>query len=175
MDVGYDRERNLIHGLPFFAELWEIYDPLRAELESHPDIDSVVYSSRVPTMQNLDGSGYVAEGEQITMDSVLALADIKVDAHWFDHYGVEFLAGRPFRDNEIRIEMPTEENPVTQGWAILNESAARRFGWSPEEAVGKVVRQPMSREVDSFIDREIVGVVPDIHFSSLLVERKPTV
>ena len=175
MDVGYDRERNLIHGLPFFAELWEIYDPLRAELESHPDIDSVVYSSRVPTMQNLDGSGYVAEGEQITMDSVLALADIKVDAHWFDHYGVEFLAGRPFRDNEIRIEMPTEENPVTQGWAILNESAARRVGWSPEEAVGKVVRQPMSRELDSFIDREIVGVVPDIHFSSLHDERKPTV
>ena len=65
MDLGYDRERNLIHGLPYFTELWEIYEPLCAELEAHPDIESVVYSSRVPTMQNLDGSGYVAEGEQI--------------------------------------------------------------------------------------------------------------
>ncbi len=175
MDLGFDRERNLIHSLPFFADIWEIYEPLRAELEMHPDIESVVYSSRVPSMQNLDGSGYVAEGEQISMDTILGLSDIKVDAHWFEHYGVEFLAGRPFRDNEMRIEMPSDENPVTNAWAILNESAARRFGWTPEEAVGKVIRQPMSRELDRFIDREIVGVIPDIHFSSLHDEKKATV
>ena len=175
LDLGFDRERNLIHSLPYFTELWDIYEPLRAELEMHPDIESVVYSSRVPSMQNLDGSGYVAEGEQVTMDTVQGLSDIKVDAHWFDHYGVEFLAGRPFRANEMRIEMPDDETPVTQGWAILNESAARRFGWTPEEAVGKVIRQPMSRDLDRFIDREIVGVIPDIHFSSLHDEKKATV
>jgi len=175
VDPGYDRSRNVVMSLPFFAGLWETYEPMRAELEAHPDIESAVFSSRVPSMQNLDGSGYVAAGEQITMDTVMGIADIKVDAHWFDHYGVEFLAGRPFRENEVRIEMPDDENPVTQGYAILNESAARRFGWSPEEAVGKVIRQPMSRDLDRFVDREIVGVVPDIHFSSLHDEKKATV
>ena len=149
--------------------------PLKAELESHPDIESVVYSSRVPSMQNLDGSGYIAEGEQISMETVLGLSDIKVDYQWFDHYGIDFLAGRPFRENEMRIEMPDEENPVTQAWAILNESAASRFGWTPEEAVGKVIRQPMSRDLDRFVDREVVGVIPDIHFSSLHDEKKATV
>ena len=175
MDPGFDRARNIIHGLPFFADFWELYEPLRAELEAHPDIESVVYSSRVPSMQNLDGSGYVPEGVQISNDTVVGLSDIKVDAHWFEHYGVEFLAGRPFRANEMRIEIPTEENPVTKGWAILNESAARRFGWTPEEAVGKVLRQPARREMDRFVDREIVGVIPDIFFSSLHDERKATV
>ena len=175
MDPGYDRSRNLVHSLPFFADFWVTYTTMKTELEAHPDIESVVYSSRVPSQQNLDGSGYIAEGEQPTMDNVLGIADIKVDDGWFDHYDIEFLAGRPFRENELRVEQPSEDNPVTYAKAILNESAARRFGWSPEEAVGKVIRDLRNRELTMFIDREIVGVVPDIHFSSLHDEKKATV
>lgn len=175
IDLGYDKSRNLVTSLPFFSDLWETYEPLKAELESHPGIQSVVYSSRVPGSQNLDGSGYIAEGEQSTMENVQSIADIKVDYQWFDHYDVPFLAGRAFRQSEMRIEQPTEENPVTYAAAILNESAARRFGWTPDEAVGKIIRQPQSRELDMFIDREIVGVIPDIHFSSLHDEKKATV
>lgn len=175
VDLGFDKTRNLVSELPYFADLWETYEPLKAELEAHPDILSAVYSSRVPSMQNNDGSAYVAEGVQVSMDTIQAMADIKVDYQWFDHYDVEFLAGRAFRQNEMRIGEPTEDNPVIKGAAILNESAARRFGWSPEEAIGKLVRQPMSRELDSFVDREVVGVIPDIHFSSLHNEMKATV
>ena len=174
-DVGYDRSRNIVSGLPFFADFWETYEPLKTELESHPDILSVVYSSRVPGMQNLDGSGYVPEGVQITEDTVIGISDIKVDYQWFEHYDVPVIAGRAFRENERRIEMPSEEKPVANGVAILNESAAKRFGWTPDEAVGKVLRQPMSRQLTSFIDREVVGVIPDIHFSSLHDAMKATV
>jgi len=175
IDLGYDKSRNLVTSLPFFSDPWETFETLKAELETHPDILSVVYSSRVPSMQNNDGSGYVAEGVQVSMDTVQALAVIRVDDQWFDHYDVEFLAGRPFRKNELRMDEPTEENPVVKGAAILNLSAARRFGWTPEEAVGKIIRQPQSRELIMFSDREIVGVIPDIHFSSLHNEMKATV
>lgn len=174
-DLGYDKSRNIVSELPFFADLWGTYEPLKTELESHSDILSVVYSSRVPGTQNLDGSGYVPEGVQITDDTVLGLSDIKVDYQWFEHYDVPFLAGRAFRENERRIEMPSEEKPVSRGAAVLNESAAKRFGWTPDEAVGKILRQPMSRRLSTFIDREVVGVIPDIHFSSLHDEMKATV
>ena len=175
VDLGYDKSRNLVSELPFFADLWEIYEPMKAELEAHPDIVSAVYSSRVPSMQNNDGSGYVAEGTPLVMENFLGISDIKVDYQWFDHYDVEFLAGRPFRQNEMREPRPTEENPVVRTVAILNESAARRFNWTPEEAIGKVIREPQSRELTSFVDHEIVGVIPDIHFSSLHLEMKSTV
>jgi putative ABC transport system permease protein len=175
IDMGYDKSRNMVSPLPFFADLWGIYEPLKAELESHPDIVSVVYSSRIPSMQNNDGSGYVAEGEQVTEDNILGISDIKVDYQWFEHYDVQFLAGRPFRQNEMRIEEPSAENPVVKAAVVLNESAAKRFGWTPQQAVGKVVRQPRSQELDRFIDREVVGVIPDIHFSSLHFEMKATV
>ena len=175
IDMGFDRERNITTALPFFQDLWSTYEPLRTELEAHPGISSVVYSSRVPSMQSLDGSNYLPEGVQAISENSLILSDIKVDAHWFDHYGIEFLAGRPFRPNEMRPPMPTEEQPVVQAWAILDEAGARRFGWSPEEAIGKVIRQPLNREMRQFADRTIVGVIPDLYFSSLHDARKATV
>ncbi len=174
IDLGYDRSRNIVSRLPMFADLWELYPTMKTELEVHPDIQSVVYSSRILGQQNLDGSNYIPEGEQLSRESALVLSDIKVDYQWFDHFDIEFLAGRPFRQNEMRIEMPTDDSPVTKGSVILNKSAARRFGWTPEEAVGKIIRQPKNREYDRFIEREIVGVIPDIHFSSLHDEMKAT-
>ena len=175
MDPGYDRSRMLAHSLPFFADFWPTYRTLKTELEAHPDIEAVVYSSRIPSQQNLDGSGYLPAQAQPVMDNVLGIADIKVDDRWFDVYDVEFLAGRPFRENELMVEQPTEENPVVQAKAILNESAARSLGWTPEEAIGQVLRDLKNRELTMFVDREIVGVVPDIHFSSLHDEMKATV
>ena len=174
VDLGYDKSRNLVARLPYFADFWELYEPMKAELETHPDILSVVYSSRVPSMQNNDGNGYIAEGEQIAMENFQAMAVIKTDYQWFEHYDVEFLAGRPFRQNEMRVEEVSEENPVVRSVVILNESAARRFGWTPAEAVGKVLREPQRRELDQFVDSEIIGVIPDIHFSSLHLEMKAT-
>ncbi|MFT5500332.1 MAG: putative ABC transport system permease protein, partial [Woeseiaceae bacterium] len=46
IDMGFDRSRNLVSTLPYFSDLWETFEPMKAELESHPDISSVVYSSR---------------------------------------------------------------------------------------------------------------------------------
>lgn len=175
IDLGFDKSRNLTSGLPGFTDFWDIYPPLKAELEAHPDIVSVVYSSRIPSMQNNDGSGYVPEDVQISVETVLAVADIKVDDQWFEHYDVSFIAGRGFRQNELRYERPDEENPVVRTVAVLNESAARSFQWTPESAIGKVLRSPQSRELDKFIDYEVVGVVPDIYFSSLHDEMKATV
>ena len=175
VDLGYDKSRNIVHSLPFFVDLWELYTPMKAELEAHPDIESVVYSSRVPSQQNLDGGGYIQAGRQAVMDDILGISDIKVDYQWFEHYGVEFIAGRAFRENEMRIEEPSEEQPVVRAAAILNESGARRFGWTPEEAIGKVIRDFRNRELTLSIDREVVGVIPDIHFSSLHDEMKATV
>ena len=174
VDLGYDKSRNLVARLPFFAEFWELYEPMKAELEAHPDILSAVYSSRVPSMQNNDGNGYIPEGEQIAMENFQAMAVIKTDYQWFDHYDIDFLAGRPFRQNEMRVEEVSEENPVVRSVIILNESAVRRFGWTPEEAIGKVLREPQRRELDQFVDSEVVGVIPDIHFSSLHLEMKAT-
>ena len=45
VDLGFDKSRNLVSELPYFTDLWELYEPMKAELEMHPDILSAVYSS----------------------------------------------------------------------------------------------------------------------------------
>ena len=174
IDLGYDKANTIVTSLPYLAPMWETYEPLKAELEAHPDIVSVVYSSRVPGMLNLDSGTYVRGDQQISDETMIGVSDIKVDYQWFDHYEVEFLAGRTFLETERRIELPSDEKPVTQGAAILNVSAARRFGWTPEQAVGQRVRELTSSGLERFIEREVVGVIPDIHFSSLHNEMKAT-
>ena len=39
LDLGFDRARNIVTPIPFFADLWETYEPLRTELEAHPGIE----------------------------------------------------------------------------------------------------------------------------------------
>ena len=174
-DLGLDRSRNLVTPLPFFQPLETSYEPMKAFLESSPGVSSVTYSSRVPGMQNLDGSGYIAAGVPLVRENAFGLSDIKVDYNWFDHYGVEVIAGRAFLENEMTTRAPTVEEPVTQGAVMLNESAAARFGWTAQEAVGQIVRDLQNAELTSFIDRTVVGVVEDFHFSSLHAEIKATI
>ena len=174
-DLGLDRSRNLVTPLPFFQPIDATYKPMRTALESSPGVMSVTYSSRVPGMQNLDGSGYIPAGAPLVMDNVHGISDIKVDYNWFDHYGVEVIAGRAFLENEMLVTMPSDDEPVTQAAVMLNESAVERFGWTPIEAIGQVVRDLQNRELTQFIDRTVVGVVEDFHFSSLHDEIKATV
>ncbi len=175
IELGYERSHNLISQIPFSSDIWTTYEPMKAELEAHPDIESVVLSSRVPGMTNVDGSGFIAEEVQFTRENSMGISDIMVDYQWFDHYEIRFLAGRPFRENERRIEYPSDEKLITKGAMVMNESAARRFGWSPSEAVGKIVFELTSDDGSSYIEREVVGVIEDIHFSSLHDQIKATI
>ena len=50
---------------------------------------------------------------------------------------------------------------------IINESAAKRFGWTPEEAVSKKMNWNFAASWDAEIHGQIIGVVEDYHFKSL--------
>ncbi len=60
--------------------------------------------------------------------------------------------------------------PADSNRVIINETAARAFGWSPEEALGKTLVSP------SFDwQMEVAGVVGDFHFTSLHERIQPLV
>lgn len=54
---------------------------------------------------------------------------------------------------------------------ILNETAVKQFGWSPEEAIGKRL---IRAQFDSTF-RSVVGVVQDYHFTSLKQKIEPLI
>lgn len=63
----------------------------------------------------------------------------------FRFYGITLLAGKSLNDFSTYEEI------------IINESLARRMGWTPQEAIGKHI-------FESFITYTVVGVVKDCHY-----------
>ena len=81
-----------------------------------------------------------------------------VDADYPDLLGVEFAAGRSF-----------SEAFATDSFAVvLNEAAARDFGWSLEEALGKQIWRG-----EGDWQYTVIGVAEDFHYRSLHAEVHP--
>ncbi len=84
-----------------------------------------------------------------------------VDPDYIKVYGIKLLAGRDFSWKSSAGDSPK---------FILNETAARKIGWTPQEAVGK----PFGFNPDP-IKGEVIGVLSDFNFQSLRSEVEPLV
>ncbi len=101
---------------------------------------------------NAPGRGYFedifkAEGQTETFP----VGQAKIDEHYLSSYGISLATGRSFRAGSA-----ADSTSI-----ILNENAARIFGWTPEEALGKYIIYFFPQKL------EVIGVVKDFHFRSL--------
>ncbi|HWA32701.1 MAG TPA: FtsX-like permease family protein, partial [Cyclobacteriaceae bacterium] len=88
-----------------------------------------------------------AEGQSETVP----VGQAKIDEHYLSSFGISLATGRGFR----------EGSPADSTSIILNENAAKIFGWTPEEALGKYILYAFPQKL------EVIGVVKDFHFRSL--------
>ncbi|MDJ0654055.1 MAG: ABC transporter permease [Xanthomonadales bacterium] len=174
-DLGYKREHNLISSIPFQLDgtTYQQYPPYRDALLASPAISSVTISSRVPTGQLLDGNGYQpSNSTSLEPGEYVPLRDVRVGFDFFEHYGIELVAGRFFGEQygDRLVGRPDEANPQVSGQGILSEAAVRRLGYaSPEEAVGQTLSSGHGDEVTL----TIVGVAKDFNFASLHEAMRP--
>ena len=173
-ELGYERVNNLTSSMPRKAPLWETYLPLKEQLLTNPIIESVTLSSRIPTEELLDGSGYISADQAMVVENFKDLRDVKIDYSFFEHYKINLVAGRLFSEehSDRNVVRPTKEKPHGSGNVVLSEKAAKAFGFlNAENAVGKIIIQPLAPKLSSTIRWTIVGVVSDIYFSSLHAEK----
>lgn len=115
---------------------------------------------------------------QITsMDSVqvegrrAVAAMVPIDFGFLDVYGVKPVAGRAF--DERRPADVTTDGADAAGTVLLNEKAAREFGFTnPAVAVGKSLLWH-ARGTPDLKPSEIIGVLPDFTFGSLREPIRP--
>jgi len=84
------------------------------------------------------------------------------DCEFLETMGLSMVAGRFFS----RAFPSDSVNAV-----VLNETAVRQLGWTPEEALGK---QVTLAQFDS-VYKEVVGVIEDYHFTSLKQKIEPLI
>lgn len=172
LKLGYEKDQVVIvSGLNRIADE-DSFETLRTRLLQHSNIASLTASSIVPTQNLFAGTGFRLPGGD--EEEPLFYRIVQVEHNFFDTYGIDIVSGRGFSrdfgaDRRLR---PTDDNPHVQSSIILNEAAALKAGWSPEEAVGKTLMQGGD---ERSITYTVVGVSADIHFSSVHSEIEPAV
>jgi putative ABC transport system permease protein len=149
-DLGFDKERMLILDYNYDGAVNQIRETLKTEMESDPSVLSSAFSRSVP-------GGYFpnAYTEIVGPDGQmkgLAQPVFQVGIDFVNHFGLKLVAGRSY----------SREHPSdTLGGLVLNEAAARQYGYAnPPDIVDKKYSQ-WGRE------GEVIGVVKDFNFISL--------
>lgn len=152
-ELGYEQDHILAVELRDFS-LYSNYSTIYQDWMKFPHIQAVARSRDLPTKVNSSTLIDVERAENPIED--FPIYHTIADEHFLDIYNIEILAGRNFS--------PDFANEGASAY-ILNETAARAMGWTPEEAIGK-----------QFIHNEeetVIGVVKDFHMHSLHMEIKP--
>jgi putative ABC transport system permease protein len=149
-ELGYNKDQ--VVNLRNSAALNESYDAFYTALLQHSSIKSVSRSSRVPTGRLLDsqGTAQVQKGDSLANTNVV-LKNIRTDYEFFETYDIPFVTGRNFSK-----EIKTDDSLAF----ILNESAAKMMGLTPQEILEKDFQY-------AGVKGRVIGVVKDFHFESL--------
>jgi putative ABC transport system permease protein len=136
-------------------------ETFRQELARLPFVQAVASSGNVP------GVGHNWQAEGLTSqksrpgDEKKGFAVLMIDDQYQNVYGISLIAGTNFT-------RAMSEKPWDQGKMLVNESAARQFGFAnPAEATGKIIKWGN--------DYEILGVVKDYHHTSVREAISPTI
>ncbi|GAB3914082.1 ABC transporter permease [Larkinella knui] len=130
---------------------------LKSEVEPLPGVAHA--SVATSNMVDMNNSTTIEWEGQKPKDEFL-ITQMNVDADFVKTVGMSLVAGRNF---SARI---TSDTASKLGTYLINETAAKRMGWTPASALGKRVKFWGT-------DGTIIGVVKDFHFRPLHVSIAP--
>ncbi|MCP4728163.1 MAG: FtsX-like permease family protein [bacterium] len=155
--LGFEKEQIIVVPTMRIEHAIQKTDIIKNEFMNLPGIENVTLSSQTPGVKPFYRGIIREDDPQREWRSTLTLW---TDPDFIKTYGMEIIAGRDF-SNEISTDKSES--------FILNESAVFSVNYtSPQDALGKRI---------SFDGKtgEIVGVVKDFHFMSLLEQIEPIV
>ena len=167
LDLGFDRSNILV--LYAGALTPRSRETLEHTLRSYPGVSTTALSDAVP-FQNQGALGLIrlpGRQDMITLNRILIGPD-------FPHlYGMALVAGRLFSESRDEDTLSDADGgsifPANEEHNILiNVAAAARFGYTPQQIIGKTIRYNRN-----FVN--IVGVLGDIKFDGAREPVKPTV
>ncbi|MEM9674491.1 MAG: ABC transporter permease [Bacteroidota bacterium] len=151
-ELGYNKE-HVVTVSVLDRGIFKHIDVLKNEWFTHPKIISVATTAELPTNVT---SGTVIRHINESKEGGFEVYRARIDFDYLDVFDIELLAGRDF---SAEFVSDPEES------IILNETAAKALGWTPEEAIGKFVKDHKKRTV--------IGVVKDFHMHSMHMEIAP--
>ncbi|MCW3092854.1 MAG: hypothetical protein JWP81_3923 [Ferruginibacter sp.] len=149
-DLGYNKDALIFLKVHGNTDVIKGYGAFKNELKDNTLI------SGITTSNSMIGSG-LSQSVSETVDNNGAPLQVntsilRIDADYFDVYGIKLLAGKGFNSNALK-------DTVRQ--VIVNNMAVKKFGWkNAETAIGKSFKMGGKKGV-------VVGVTTDFHYNSL--------
>jgi putative ABC transport system permease protein len=154
--LGFDKE-HLVNVTVRDVERWrDRTETVRTELMSVPGVVNAAIAQFFVTELNVEGSSL--KPATAPDDGYRIISFLKCDPYFMPTLDLNVIAGRTFSYRHASD---------STGNIILNESASRLFGWTPEQAIGQRMTY------NGWHEGEVVGVTPDFHFTSLQTEIAP--
>jgi putative ABC transport system permease protein len=136
-----------------FSEYPQVFEN---RVRALPGVESVGYSQRLPT-NTLNYDGRIVEIPGLS--GVIPVQSSYITQGFTDTYHIRFLSGRSFNS----------ERASDSATFVINETAAKTFGWTPATAIGKKLTWSQS------LAGEVIGVVKDFHLESVHATIPPMV
>jgi putative ABC transport system permease protein len=146
-DLGFDKSQLICLNLK--NEVKEKAVLLKHDLQLQSSIASVTASSH--NLIDVNNSTYGINWEGQDPDDSFTMSMMNVDPDFISTTGMKLVAGKNFRPG-ITADTST--------FFLINETAVRRMGWTPGQALGKSFRLWNYKGT-------IIGVVKDFHFHPL--------
>ena len=154
-DLGFNKNATLILPTNGDTTIIKHLDAFKNELKLVKGVRTVTGSASVP------GQGTNNLYTEIEMtDGKMSPTNINfnfADHDFISSYGIKLLAGRDFL-REVHADDTTA--------VLINETAIKNFGWTPEQAIGKRFRMGDT-------NGKIIGVMKDFHYRSLHMKVEP--
>jgi len=162
-NLGYNRDQVLV--LPMDNKMLAKVDLIKQELKSNSNVVSIARCSNPPT--NIV-SGYNMRSATMPATQQIAVTANVVDEDFVNTIGLQILTGSNLSQQDIK-DASYDDYTKNSFHFILNESAARELGWTPEQAIGK--RMFMDDTRPGYVK----AVVKDFNFESMHNPIKPLV
>jgi len=159
--LGYDREHVLV--LPMNDKMLANIDVIKEEFKSNPEVISVSRCVRSPVE---GGGGYNMRSATMPEDQQINVTANPIDEDFIQTVSLQIIAGSDLTSQDVKDATFDRDKNVYH--FILNESAVKQLGWSPQEAVNK--KMYMGSRAGF-----VRGVVKDFHFETLRDPIKPFV
>ena len=153
-NLGYDKEHIAV--LPIGGKMLDNFQSIKEAITQVPGVEGVTAAYETPEFVEW-GDGINVTDEKGKKE--ISLNAMPVDLDFTKTMKMQLLAGRDFQQSDFAMMDTTNDYANYRQPYIINEALANKIGWTPEQALGKII--------DKGSPGPVVGVVKDFNFSSL--------
>ena len=153
-NLGYDKDHVAV--IPIGGRVYKEFQSFKDAIAQVPGVEGVTAAYETPEFVEW-GDGINVTDEKGKKE--ISLNAMPVDLDFTKTLKMQLVAGRDFQQSDFAMMDTSNRSANFRQPYIINESLAKKIGWSPEQAIGKILEKGFQGPV--------VGVVKDFNFSSL--------